>query len=64
MQSLQNPRKEREEHYYNAQSTALKDLGLKPNLMTRDVLVGMMKRIMGHKDHIDKAKILPRVRWS
>ncbi len=64
VQSLQNPRKEREEHYYNAQSTALKDLGLQPNLMTRDVLVGMMKRVLAHKDRIDKAKILPRVRWS
>jgi UDP-sulfoquinovose synthase len=64
VQNLENPRKEREEHYYNAQSTALLDLGLKPHLMTQEVLVGMMQRILGHRDRIDKGKILPRVRWS
>lgn len=64
IQHLDNPRKEREEHYYNAHSTALRDLGLKPHLMTRDTLVGMMQRIVDHKDKIDPRKIMPRVRWS
>jgi len=62
--SIANPRKEKEEHYYNVTRTALLDLGLKPHPMTDEVVAGMLERVMAHRDRIDETRILPRVRWS
>ena len=45
IQKLPNPRLEKEEHYYNPAHTGLTELGLKPNLMTQDVLIGMLEKI-------------------
>lgn len=64
VQNLANPRKEPEDHYYNPASTGLIELGLEPTIMTTEVLVGMLERIMEHKDRIDVDRILPRVKWS
>lgn len=61
---VDNPRKELEDHYYNPISTGFLDLGLKPNYMTRDVLKALLQLVSLYKGHIDKSKILPRVRWS
>ena len=64
IQSIDNPRKEQEEHYYNAAHSGLLELGLQPHLMTEDVLVKMLNTILPYKDQIDAAKIMPRVKWS
>jgi UDP-sulfoquinovose synthase len=61
---VENPRKELEEHYYNPMYSGLRDLGLKPHLMTDEVIKGMLDAIRPHKDGIDVKKIMPRVRWS
>ncbi len=60
----ENPRKEMEDHYYNPVHTGLTKLGLKPNYLSDDVLLGMMKRVKAHKDNIDTRIINPRIRWS
>ncbi|MFN4310055.1 MAG: NAD-dependent epimerase/dehydratase family protein [Ferrovibrio sp.] len=64
IQSVENPRKEAEEHYYNPVHSGLLDLGLKPHFLTDDVMAAMLERIHQHRDAIDIRKILPRVRWS
>lgn len=64
VESVPNPRKEMEEHYYNPSHSGLLELGLKPHFMTEDVLVEMLNRIRPHKDKIVPEKVLPRVRWS
>jgi len=64
VKSIPNPRKEAEDHYYNAAHTGLMELGLKPNLMTEDVLTDMLDRIVRHKDAISEARIMPRVKWN
>lgn len=64
IESIQNPRKEKEEHYYNAKHSGLLELGLKPNYMTDDVVAGMLERIIKYRGMIDTKKIMPRVRWS
>lgn len=64
IESIANPRKEREEHYYNAVHSGLKELGLKPHPMTDDVAAGMLERIIRYRERIDRGKIMPRVRWS
>lgn len=61
---IENPRKEKEEHYYNANHSGLDQLGLKPHLMTDEVVKEMLERILRYKERIDKEKIMPRVRWS
>lgn len=61
---IENPRKEREEHYYNVVSTGLKDLGLKPHLLTDAAIQEMLQTVVDHRENIDKRKILPRVRWD
>jgi len=63
IQPIENPRKEPEDHYYNAHCTGLLELGLEPHLLTDDVLAGMLEEVIQYKDQIDSAKILPRVRW-
>ena len=64
VKSIENPRKEKEEHYYNAAHSGLLDLGLKPNLMTDEVLGELLEHIVEKKDRIAERRILPRVSWS
>lgn len=64
IKNIENPRKEMEEHYYNAKHQGLIELGLKPHIMTEDVLAAMLHQILRYKDAIDPHKIMPRVRWS
>ncbi len=64
IKSIPNPRKEKEEHYYNPTHTGLTDLGLKPHLMTDDVLAVMLERIIENRDNIQTDRIMPRVRWN
>jgi len=64
IKSIENPRKEMEEHYYNASHSGLLDLGLEPHFLTDEVTETMLKRVVACKDDIDSTKIMPRVRWS
>ena len=64
VKSIPNPRKEREEHYYNAKHSGLLELGLAPHYMTDDVLAEMLQTIIPYKAEIDDKKIMPRVRWA
>lgn len=61
---IENPRKELEDHYYNAKHHGLTDLGLSPHLLTEQVMVQMLEHVMRHKDKIDMRKIMPRVKWA
>ncbi len=60
---LSNPRVEAEDHYFNAINTKLVDLGLEPNLLTDEVLEGILDAVLQHKDRVIKEKILPNVMW-
>lgn len=64
VKSIENPRKELEEHYYNPTHTGLIEMGLKPHYMTDDVIAAMLERIIGAKDRIVEDRIMPRVRWK
>jgi UDP-sulfoquinovose synthase len=62
--SLENPRIEAEEHYFNPKHKKLVDLGLVPHLLS-DVLVDtMLKRIQENASRIKRDIILPHVRWD
>jgi UDP-sulfoquinovose synthase len=64
IKSIPNPRKEKEEHYYNPAHSGLKELGLQPHLMTDQVLAEMLRIVHSYRDLIDRRKILPRVAWN
>jgi UDP-sulfoquinovose synthase len=61
---VENPRLEREEHYYNAKHQGLQELGLVPNLMTDEVIANMLNKVLPYKSMIDEGKVQPRVRWN
>ena len=63
IQHIDNPRREQEEHYYNPAHRGLLELGLRPHLMTDDVVANMLDRVRAHRDRIIVDRILPRVRW-
>jgi UDP-sulfoquinovose synthase len=60
---LENPRVEREEHYFNAANTKLLDLGLEPQLLTEDVIAGMLALVERHKGRADVNAVAPTVQW-
>lgn len=61
---LENPRVEKEKHYYNAANTKLKDLGLEPHLLTDEVLGDILDEVIKHKDRVIKENVLPQVSWK
>jgi UDP-sulfoquinovose synthase len=64
IKSIPNPRKEKEEHYYNPSHSGLQDLGLKPHLLTDEAIAEMLNTVLRYRDRIDQSKIYPRVKWS
>jgi UDP-sulfoquinovose synthase len=59
-----NPRKELEEHYYNAQHSKLIELGLEPRLLSEELIDTMLTRIARQRDRIDPATFVQNVRWA
>ena len=58
-----NPRKEMEEHYYNAQHSKLLDLGLQPRLLNEELIDTMLVKIADQRDRIDPTTFVQNVRW-
>jgi UDP-sulfoquinovose synthase len=63
IKSIENPRKELEEHYYNPAHTGLLDLGLSPHYLTDDQLSILIKNIIKYKDRIKKDAIFSGIKW-
>jgi UDP-sulfoquinovose synthase len=61
---MTDPRIEAEEHYYNATHTRLLELGLKPHLLTDDVVAHLILTIQRHKDRILLEPIAPKTKWD
>ncbi len=64
VQHLPNPRVEKEEHYYNAKNTLLRDLGLEPHCLSDSLLDSLMHFAIRYKDRVDKSQIMPTVTWQ
>jgi UDP-sulfoquinovose synthase len=58
-----NPRTEKEEHYYNPTHTKLLDLGLEPHLLTTRVIAENLEVIDRHKDRVISSAIPPKTKW-
>ena len=64
IQHCDNPRVEKEEHYYNAIHTKLLDLGLKPTLLGEELVESMIHAIERCKERVIEGSIDPRTRWN
>ena len=62
--SVENPRIEKEEHYFNPVHTKLRDLGLKPRFLSDELLVHMIRYIGDRRDRIDTSNFLPKITWA
>jgi len=60
---IENPRIEKEDHYYNPTYTGLLELGLKPHYLTDEVLEGMFRVVGKYKDRINRDAIFRGISW-
>ena len=63
VKSIENPRKEAEEHYYNPTYQGLIDIGVTPHYLTDEVLKGMFDTVEKYKGNIRKDVIFRGVKW-
>jgi len=64
IQHCENPRVEKEEHYYNAIHTKLLDLGLEPTLLGEELVESMIHTIERFKERVIEGSIDPHTRWN
>ncbi|MDP4549313.1 NAD-dependent epimerase/dehydratase family protein [Alkalihalobacillus macyae] len=64
IEHIENPRIEKEEHYYKAVNTSLIDLGLEPSLLTDDHISRTLDTALKYKDRVLKENVLPNVTWK
>jgi UDP-sulfoquinovose synthase len=60
---IDNPRVEKEEHYFNAKNTKLLDLGLQPHLLSDSLLDSLLNFAVKYQKRVDHKQILPKVSW-
>ena len=60
---LDDPRVEKQEHYYRAAHTKLLDLGLVPNLLSSRTLSSLLAVVDRFRDRVDPVAIEPTVEW-
>ncbi len=61
---LTNPRIEMESHYYNAKHSKLADLGLKPHLLTNEMLDHMLSIVRTHAGRVNQDSFRPTIPWA
>jgi UDP-sulfoquinovose synthase len=64
IQHYDNPRVEKEEHYYNAIHTKLLDLGLQPTLLGEELVESIIHAIERYKGRVIDTAIDPKTRWN
>ncbi|MBW4463846.1 MAG: NAD-dependent epimerase/dehydratase family protein [Pegethrix bostrychoides GSE-TBD4-15B] len=61
---MENPRVEKEEHYFNAKNTNLLDLGLQPHFLSDSLIDSLLNFSIKYKARVDEQQILPKVKWK
>jgi UDP-sulfoquinovose synthase len=61
---VDNPRVEKEEHYYKAVNTNLLDLGLEPNHLGEELVESLLGIIERYRSNAIESSIDPRTRWN
>jgi UDP-sulfoquinovose synthase len=63
IEHVEDPRVEKEEHYYRAAHTKLLDLGLVPHLLDNNTLRSILAVADTHRDRVDPSAIGATVEW-
>lgn len=63
IKNIDNPRKEKENHYYNPTYQGLFNLGVKPNFLTDKVIGEIFKVVLKYKKNIKEEIIFRGVKW-
>lgn len=63
VKSIENPRKEAEEHYYNPTYQGLTNIGVEPHYLTEEVMEQMLHVADRYKDNIRNDVIFRGVKW-
>jgi Nucleoside-diphosphate-sugar epimerases len=64
LEYLENPRIEAEEHFYRPAHTGLLNLGLKPQLLTDEVMADMLETVLRFESRINLKQIFNGVKWN
>jgi UDP-sulfoquinovose synthase len=60
---IENPRKEREKHYYNPVYTGLLKLGLKPHYLNYEIIQQIFSIVEKYKENINRSVIFRGIKW-
>jgi len=63
IEHMDDPRVEKEQHYYRAAHTKLLDLGLVPHLLDEATIQGLLQVAERHRDRVHLEAIAPTVEW-
>jgi len=63
IEHLDDPRVEKEEHYYNAVHTKLLDLGLEPHYLEQPTIKGLLGVVERYRHRVDPRAIAATVAW-
>lgn len=61
---IENPRVEKEEHYFNPIHTGLPELGLRPRLLSEELVEHMIEYIARVRENVNLDVIQPTIRWN
>jgi len=61
---IENPRIEKEDHYYNVKYTGLLELGLQPHYLTDEILEGFFSVTDRYKSRINRDAFLKGISWK
>jgi UDP-sulfoquinovose synthase len=64
IEHVENPRVEREAHFYSSLNNNLIALGLEPVLLGDDIVAAMISSAQTYRARIDRDQIMPTVRWK
>jgi UDP-sulfoquinovose synthase len=64
IQHMENPRVEKEEHYYNPVYSGLMDLGLEPHYLNDEIIEGFFRTVERYRENINRDAIFRGVRWK
>ncbi len=64
IERIENPRVEKEDHYYNVKYSGLLELGLQPHYLTDEVLEGFFATAERYKDRINRDAFCKGIRWK
>lgn len=64
IENIENPRVEQEEHYFNSVYTQLQALGLKPQLLTDEVIAEILELALENKERVKEENVMNSPSWK